>query len=121
MKMNRSSILLVLAVLFVTSLQARPIPGRWEKVASLSSGIRIVLKWKSGDKVEYVYRASRDDQLLVSDLVGNELEIPKSQVKKIERGIPSNDNLVDGTLWGAGIGFGVASLFGTVCFGGSCL
>ena len=107
---------LVVAVLLIASLQARAIPGRWEKVENLRSGSRIIVSWMSGDKLEYLYRDSRDAQLLVTDLAGNQLEIPKLQVKKIQRGIPSNDSLVDGTLTGLGIGFAVFALLAIGCF-----
>lgn len=118
MKRTHYSCMFVLAALLAASLQAATIPGRWEKVGALSPGSRIIVKWKAGDKLEYLFQGLRDDRMLVSDLTGNPVEIPRDQVQKIQRGIPSNDSVVNGTLLGTVTGAGIMSFFAIGCGGG---
>ena len=51
----KRKIIVCLTALFImatATLQAAVIPGRWEKMEALDTGIRIVLSLKSGDRIE---------------------------------------------------------------------
>jgi hypothetical protein len=81
------------------------IPGRWEKVDSLTPGKGIVVRLTGGDKFEGDFISSNAESLTIRDDSGQNRELPKNGIKKIQtREKASRGNLLDGTLIGAAIG-----------------
>ena len=99
--------IIILVVLFTTSLQAGVIPGRWEKLDSQPNATQIIVSLKSGDCMECGFRSSGPYDLTLIDQRGSERRVPKSEVQKIVSAEKIKDGLGNGAAVGAGVGLGV--------------
>ena len=61
---------------------------------------------KTGDRLEGAFKAFAPEALTLTDSAGNEFSVPRSEVGTIVAQV--RDDLVNGALIGAGIGFGAA-------------
>jgi hypothetical protein len=84
-------------------LQGATIPGRWEKVDSLASGVRLVITLKSGDTEAYRFKESDATTLTVYCIDGKELRLPKQGVARI---VKREEQSRKADWIGAGIGAG---------------
>ncbi len=85
-------------------LQAQVVPGRWEKVEELTPDSAIVIRLKSGDRLEGTFRSVETEELRYADLNGKEISIPKSEVRSLEKVGRSDHRLRKCVLIGAGAG-----------------
>ena len=74
----------VFLIALPASLQAQVIPGRWEMVEALTPSTEIVVKLKSGDRIEGAFRSAGVDVVRLTNPGGKELSVPKSEVRSIE-------------------------------------
>ena len=83
------------------------IPGTWDKVAVLRPGSPVVVTLVDGARLEGAFRTLRPGGLRLTDSAGQDLTVARSNIQQIlvrdER-----DDLIDGTLIGAGIGLATA-------------
>ena len=95
--------LVILGVLSAAS--AEVVPGRWEKVDSLTRGTGIIVSMTGGDRMECEFISSDPEGITVVDSDQSERTLPKSGVKKIQTIAKTGKNRVwDGALIGAAIG-----------------
>jgi hypothetical protein len=92
-------------------LNAGVVPGRWEKVEALEEGYPIVVMLQNRERIEAAYSGLTDESLLLVKNDGEELDLPKVGVIKVEsRDKLRNDSVGDGALWGAIVGGGVTAV-----------
>ena len=96
-----------LAVLITSCVQAKVIPGRWEKVDALQPGKQIIVTLKAGDRIEGSFRSSGTDNVTVVILTGGEVKIAKPEVQQIMSREKVKDSLNNGAIVGIGIGLGI--------------
>ena len=104
MRKNFVVISTILAMV-LAPLVASVVPGRWEKVATLSAGTPVVVRLVSGDRYEVAFEFLTDDDLVVTDDAGTTVQLPTADVVEVSREI--EDSTMNGTLIGTGVGFGV--------------
>lgn len=80
--------------------RAGVIPGSWERVEALSSGSRLVVTLKSGNRVDGAFKALQPGELVLIDRAGKEIGLARSDIGIIA----DMDTVTNGTLVGAGIG-----------------
>ncbi len=98
----------MIVVLFLTaSLQAAVVPGRWDKVDKLASGEKILVKLKSGDRLEGAFSSSSSGGIELMKDTGGRLTLAKSDIARIVRAEKIRDKTLNGTLIGTGVGFGI--------------
>ena len=97
---------LAILMLVATTLAAQAVPGRWEKIDTLSPGKKIVVTLKAGDRMECVFKSSGPGELTLIDPDGIERRYPKSEVRKIVSREKYKDAVLDGTLIGFASGAG---------------
>ncbi len=85
-------------------LEAQVVPGRWEKVEELVPGSAIVIRLKSGDRLEGTFRSVEADEVRFADLSGKEIGVPKSEVRSLEKAGTPEHRLRRCVLIGAGAG-----------------
>jgi hypothetical protein len=112
----RIGTILALNVLSTAALLGDVVPGRWAKVAILPLESQIVLTLRSGDRIECKYQSLSNTDLVVVDMSGSEVNIPRSEVAKITSGKPVADPLWNGPLIGLGIGAGAGALLGAALY-----
>ena len=98
--------------IFLWTLTAGPIPGRWEKVDNLPLGSEITVLLVTGEELHAAFLGSTPVSLSLRDDSGpnRERTIPKPAIELVSRkhrGSPRR-----GALLGAGIGYGAT--FGTL-------
>ena len=100
-------------LLLTTAVQAEVIPGRWEMVDSLEPGTPIVIKLKTGDRMECSFKESSPKEISFIDESGNEKKVPKAEILGIESTEKTGDGLKNGAWIGAGLGAvgGIVSLY----------
>lgn len=81
-------------------------PGGWTCLEPLRPGLPLVITLKSGDRVEGAFSDLRAGILLLTDPVGGEFSVPRSEVRIVA--VTASDDLSNGVLIGAGIGLGAA-------------
>jgi hypothetical protein len=81
-------------------------PGSWEMTQGLRSGSPLIVTLKTGDRLEGAFKALTLEALILTDAAGKEISVPRSEVETIVARV--NDDLANGALIGAGIGFGAA-------------
>ena len=101
MKVEWPGSLIVWAVLSTTSLSAAIVPGRWEKVAALEEGYPIIVTMKSGERIKAAFNGLGEEGVLLIKENGEELDLPKAHVVKIESQETRKDSLKNGAMWGA--------------------
>lgn len=87
-----------------TPLRADIIPGRWEKVEALGPDTSVIVKLKSGERIECSIEGVRPDALYLTDRSQREIRILKNEVREIITADAENDPVKDGVLWGLLIG-----------------
>ena len=110
MKIDKLVVFTVLIQMFTTQIQASVIPGKWEKVESLSQGYQIVVTLKSGDQIEGSYQGDSPEELTVTDQKNETRQIPKAEVALITSRNKVGDSLANGALIGSAAGFGAGFL-----------
>jgi hypothetical protein len=106
MKIKAAAVLMLITML-PGSIEAGAVPGRWEKVEALDAGSRVIIFLQQGDRLECSLQGITERSLLVETSEQSEKEIPKPTIKKITGAQAIEDSKRNGTLLGAGIGFGV--------------
>jgi hypothetical protein len=81
-------------------------PAVWNCVEALRPNSPLAVSLKSGDRVEGAFSDLRADILLLTDPVGREFSVPRSEVQIVA--VTASDDLSNGVLIGAGIGLGAA-------------
>jgi hypothetical protein len=81
------------------------IPGSWDRVQRLPLGSPIVVTLKSGARLEGPFNGLAQDALTLTDPVGKQLTIARSDVSLI---VTQGDKLTNGALTGASIGLAAA-------------
>ncbi len=104
MKKNFIVCCVCMVAILTGSLHAAIVPGRWEKVDSLSQGTPLTIVMRSGDRFDYAFQKADATSITVRDDAGREHEIAKAQVHKIVQ--PGTDNRDRTTLIGALVGAG---------------
>jgi hypothetical protein len=103
----------ILGFATVSALSAGVVPGRWEKVQSLTEGYAVTIKLEGGEEIKALYKGFTEEGLLLDKDSGEKLEIPKSAVVTItSQQRISNDGLGNGAIIGAAIGGGFALTVG---------
>jgi len=82
------------------------IPGSWERIQGLQSGSPLIVTLKNGDRLEGAFKALAPGALTLTDPAGKEFSVPRSEVGTVVAQV--RDDLANGALIGAGIGFGAA-------------
>jgi hypothetical protein len=82
------------------------IPGSWEKIQGLRSGSPLMVTLKTGDRLEGAFKALAPGALTLTDPAGKEFSVPRAEIGTIVAQV--RDDLANGALIGAGIGFGVS-------------
>jgi hypothetical protein len=84
------------------------IPGSWDTVAALRTGSPVVVTLTDGARVEAAFTTLGPIDLVLTDSAGGRVAVPRTDVRQIVAG-EEPDDLLDGTLIGAGIGLGTAA------------
>jgi uncharacterized protein YcfJ len=103
MKAGSIASILTIAFLAISSLTAAVVPGRWEKVESLSEGTALIVELNSGDRLQGAL-AEVNELEIVLLTVSDELRLLKTTVVKVTRMEKVNDRAWDGAAGGAFIG-----------------
>ena len=82
------------------------IRGSWERIQGLQSGSPLIVTLKTGDRLEGAFKALSPGALTLTNRAGKEFSVPRSEVGTIRTQV--RDDLANGALIGAGIGFGAA-------------
>lgn len=99
----------VLSVLLcATPVIAQPVSSEWQPVDRLRPGTPVTIILKTGERVEAPLETTTDTALRVTLRQGDELSIAKSDVLMVTA--RPRDSLRNGTLIGAGVGFGLGFL-----------
>jgi hypothetical protein len=112
MKPNTPIIVLASFLLLASTIQAQVIPGRWEMVDALKTGMPIIVTLKAGDRIECSLDSTSPNDLTVSDREGIQRELPKAGILKIVSAEKYNDPVWDKPVYGLGVGFGLGALIG---------
>ena len=107
--------MLTIVFLAMTNVSlAQPIVGRWEKVDLSAPGTEIVIRLKSGERIDCAFKNSTPQDLTIAGPDGSERRVPKSAVDSITSRREYRDPAGDGALKGllAGLAAGVA--FGAI-------
>ena len=99
-------------MLVTISLQGAVVPGRWEKVDALEKGTGVLVTMNSGDRLRGVFQASDGEDLFITDIDGQEKQIPKAQVTKVVRPSVKEDTPWNGAKVGAAVGFAAGVVVG---------
>lgn len=86
------------------------IPGRWEKVDSLASGTEVIVVLESGETIEGTYLKSDEGSVHLGTSPVIERTFPKTSISRVVSRQKVDDRLRNGTLIGAGLGFGAGFL-----------
>lgn len=97
----------LIAVSWLTAsvVPAGVVPGRWEKVGNLPEGSELVVTTVGRGEIPCRWGGFEGDSLVVTDMNGAELRIPRSGVERVETAQKVRDGRRDGTLIGAAAGF----------------
>jgi hypothetical protein len=94
----------ILCILAAASLQGQVLPARWEKVVGLQPGTSIIIRLKTGDRMEGAFVSLSQDAIVFTEDIARERVIPKSAVRKIETSAKAPDRLRNGALIGMLVG-----------------
>ena len=100
----RLSVSPILAILCATCLFADVIPGRWDKVANLVPGTRIVVEMQSGDSIRGAFVVTSPDSLGIEVESGNRIAVPKSGVSRVLEEKKGKRRTLLGTVVGGAAG-----------------
>lgn len=106
--------MILVDVLCATAMAGSPIPGRWDKVEQLSTGVLLEVRLKSGDRVEGTFLRAQGPSL---SIVGDNgvLTYPRDEVALVTAAETRRDGIGDGALKGVaagavgGVALGLAS------------
>jgi hypothetical protein len=115
MAIRGTVVLLLITILAAAPLQGQVLPGRWEKVEALQRGTVIIIKLKTGDRLEGAFESVRPDAVALTEGSAQERTIPRSMIQRIEISVQAPDRLRNGTLIGLWVG-AVAGIAGMVAF-----
>jgi hypothetical protein len=101
LKLIPSVILLVFSLTFTF---ADVIPGRWDKVANLVPGTRIVVEMQSGDSIRGAFVFTTGDSLGIDLETSNRMTVPKNAVLRVLEEKKGKKQTLLGTAIGAGGG-----------------
>lgn len=100
------AIVLLFVDLTMDFLVAGVVPGRWEKVEALEKGSEIIIYQQGGIRLECTFQGITEEQLIAAAPGQPEIRLPKTAIQRITGFQPVEDSKRNGTLIGAGIGFG---------------
>ena len=106
---KKLSVALTLTSLFLATLTAAVVPGRWDKVTTVDAGTDVIVLMLGGDRLEVAFEEYSDKELTVRTRDGDLLRLPTSDIMQVSREV--EDRRTNGTLIGTGVGFGIG--FGT--------
>jgi len=101
------AVLLIIVVSTVNVLVAAVVPGRWEKVEALERGSAIIIYQQGGVRLECTFQGITEEHLITLVPGQPETRLPKTAIQRITGVQPVQDSRRNGTLIGAGIGFGL--------------
>lgn len=102
----------LLCVLAAAPLQGEVLPDRWEKVEQLQPGTSIIIRLKTGDRLEGAFKSVSPEAVAFTEGSAQDRMIPKSAVQKIETSAKVPDRLRNGILIGllAGVASGLVAM-----------
>ncbi len=102
--------IVILVVLSITLTFADVIPGRWDKVANLAPGTRIIVEMESGDSIHGGFVSTTAESLAIDVETNNRTTVPKSGVARILQEKKGKRQTLLGTAIGAagGVATGLA-------------
>jgi len=83
MSKSQLSMTAILVILGTTFSFADVIPGRWDKVASLIPGTRIVVQMESGDSIQGEFVFTTAESLAIDIETNNRTTVPKKAVSRV--------------------------------------
>ena len=83
---------------------AEVVAGRWEKVEALAPGTAVIVSLQGGERLECTINKIQSDEILFTEINGQERRVPKSAILKIESAAVVRDRLRNGILTGALVG-----------------
>jgi hypothetical protein len=95
---------LILLILAAAPLRGQVPPGRWEKVERLQIETPIIIRLKTGDRLEGTFKSVSQESLVIVEGSSRERMIPKTIVQKIETSAKFPDRLRNGALIGMAVG-----------------
>jgi hypothetical protein len=116
MKSLQTIDLAIICILAAAPLWGQTPPGRWEKVEMLQPGTDIVVRLKTGDRLNGAFKGISRDAIEIIDDSTHARSLPKPAIQEVETLSKRQDRLCNGALIGALIGV-AGGIAGMVAYG----
>ena len=114
--MNKKHVHVLIALLVITNLWAGVVPGRWDKVAKISEGTKLVVLLKDGSQVEGRSVEAGFETVTLETADGRRVKLVQNEVRRV-LAPGRKDSVKNGALWGLIAGAGTGAVFSASVWG----